>query len=279
MKDFLKRNVGYLVVALISVAYMATSLIVIDRTGKTIQQILVDGAVSFVLGIFISRVFELQGLINGDNDERTLATARLHSETVIRISPFIENLDAWCEAKNKENLRIQRTKILAREGMAYAEYFDEAGCGKGIEPNREKLRDRETRNAEKHRIRCYYKALRLHLAELSASLLTSEAVNVDNPYELGRTKTQYERSSSLKDVVSKLMISVIIGYYGVSLLQDMDYAELIWKGFQILMFCGFGVAKMMRAKMFVVDEYRCRVVKKIDNLTMFENYIKENHHG
>lgn len=279
MKDFLRRNIGYLVVALISAAYMANSLIVIDKTGKTIQQILMDGAVSFVLGVFISRVFELQGLINGDNDERTLATAKLHSETVVRISPMIEHLDAWCEQKNMENLRIQRTKILAREGMAYAEYFDEHGCGKGVTPDKEKLRDKDTRSAEKHRIRCYYKALRLKLAELSASLLTSEAVNVDNPYELGRTKMQYERSSSLKDIFFKLIISMAIGYYGVSFLQDLDYAELIWKGFQVLMFCGFGVIKMMRAKMFVVDEYRCRIIKKIDNLNMFENYVKENRHG
>ena len=35
-----------------------------------------------------------------------------------------------------------------------------------------------------------------------------------------------------------------------------------------------GVIKMYQAYNFVVDEFRGRIVKKIDNLQKFDNYIK-----
>ena len=40
------------------------------------------------------------------------------------------------------------------------------------------------------------------------------------------------------------------------------------------LFLVMGVIKMYQAYNFVVDEFRGRIVKKIDNLQKFDNYIK-----
>lgn len=273
VRDFFKNNIGYFIVALVSGIYIATALITIKETGKTISQIIADGAIVLLLGLFINRIFDLQGMMNGDRDERVQNTVKLHGEMVIRISPYIEQLDDWCEMKNREALKIQRTKILASAGMKYDEYFDDDGVAKNFMPDAEKLKNKLTRADERRRIRCYRKALKLKLTPLTASTLTSEGGRKQDPYFLGRTKAQYETRTGIMDIFSKVGTACIFGYYGVSLVQNFSYAALIWTSLQVAIFLAMGVIKMYRSYMFVTDEYRGRIVKKIDNLQKFENYI------
>lgn len=274
VKDFFKNNIGYFIVGLVCVIYIATALITVTETGKTISQIIADGAIVLFLGLFINRIFDLQGMMNGDRDERVQNTVRLHGETVVRISPYIDRLDDWCEIKNKEVLKIQRTKILAGAGMKYDDFFDKDGVAKTFTPDSEKLKNKLTRGDELHRIKCYRKALRLKLTPLTASALTSEGGRKQDPYYLGRTKAQYETRAGVKDLIAKIGLACIFGYYGVELVRDFSYAALIWTSLQVGIFLAMGVIKMYLSYMFVIDEWRGRVIKKIDNLQAFENYIK-----
>ena len=272
-RDFLKKNIGYMVVGLVSAIYIATSVITMGKTGKTFGESMADGAVVLFLGVFVNRIFDLQGMMNGDREERVQETIRLHGEAVVRVSPYLDRLDKWCEEKNEEALKMQRTKILASEGMRYDDYFDEKGGAKLFVVNKDRLKDKFLRGDEIKRLRCFRKALRLKLTPLTASGLTSEGGKKQDPYYLGRTKSQYERGATISDVITKVIIACLFGYYGAELVQDFSYADLIWKALQIGIFFITGVIKMYQSYMFVVDEYRGRIVKKIDNLQMFENYI------
>lgn len=274
IKDFFKQNIGYFIVALVSVVYIATAFITIDETGKTVEQIIADSAVVFFLGYFINRVFDLQGMMNGDRDERVQKAICVHGETVVKISPYIDKLDDWCNIKNKENLKLQRTKILASEGMRYDDYFNEDGSAKDFVPDQEKLKNKLLRKGEKARIRCFKKALHLKLTPLSAGGLTSEGGKHQDPYNFGRTKQQYETRASIKDILMKVAIAAIFGYYTVKQIQDFDYANLIWNGLQVAIFVIMGCIKMYNSFIFVTDEFRGRVVKKTNNLEMFYNYIQ-----
>lgn len=272
-RDFLKKNIGYMIVGLLSAIYIATSVITMGKTGKTIGEIMADGAIVLFLGVFINRIFDLQGMMNGEREERVQDTIRMHGEAVVRVSPYLDRLDKWCEEKNEEALKMQRTKILAGEGMRYDDYFDERGGAKTFVVNKDRLKDKFLRSDEIKRLRCFRKALRLKLTPLTASGLTSEGGKKQDPYYLGRTKSQYERGATISDVITKVIIACLFGYYGAELVQDFSYADLIWKALQIGIFFITGVIKMYQSYMFVVDEYRGRIVKKIDNLQMFENYI------
>lgn len=272
-REFLKKNIGYMVVGLVSAIYIATSVITMGKTGKTFGEIVADGAIVLFLGMFINRIFDLQGMMNGDREVRVQETIRLHGEAVVRVSPYLDRLDKWCEEKNEEALKMQRTKILASEGMRYDDYFDEKGGAKPFFVNKDRLKDKFLRVDEIKRLRCFRKALRLKLTPLTASGLTSEGGKKQDPYYLGRTKSQYERGATISDVITKVIIACLFGYYGAELVQDFSYADLIWKALQIGIFFITGVIKMYQSYMFVVDEYRGRIVKKIDNLQKFENYI------
>lgn len=274
IRDFFKQNIGYFIVALVSVVYIATAFITVDETGKTIGEIIADTAVVFFLGLFINRVFDLQGMMNGDRDERVQMAIVTHGETVVKISPYIDKLDDWCKLKNEENLKVQRTRVLASEGMRYEDYFNEDGSAKDFKPDEEKLKNKTLRKTEKARIRCFKKALHLKLTPITAGALTSEGGKKQDPYNFGRTKGQYETQTSVRDIITKICIAGIFGYYGVRLIQDFNYATLIWNGLQVAIFLIMGCIKMYNSFMFVTGEYRTRIVNKTNNLEMFHNYIQ-----
>lgn len=273
IKDFFRQNIGYFVVGFISIVYIATAFITIDETGKSVSQIIADGVVAFLLGVFINRVFDLQGMMSGEREEKVVATKKLHGEMVMKISPSIEKLDDWCEEENRKNYKVQRTKILARVGLKYDDCFDDSGVAKPYKVDQSRLDDKYLRKQELKRLAYHNKAVNLKLTALSAGELTSEGGKQQDPYYFGRTKAQYEANQSIMDIISKIGIAVIIGYYGVGLIEEFSYATLIWNTLQVGLFLVMGVIKMYQAYTFITDEFRGRIIKKIDNLQKFENYI------
>ena len=271
IKKHLGKNFGYISVGIVCAIFMLTAFLRMGRTGKTVGEIVTDGAICFFLGCFINRTLDLQGIFEGERDERVINSLKLHEETVERISPNIEKLDAWCEDKNSLALRMQRTKILACECMRYTDYFDVDGVAKPFVFNEESLKNRRQRRAEFRRMKCYNKAVHLKLTPLTSSDLTSEGGRTDDPYYLGRTKAQYESDMRTWDVVMRLGTSLVFGYYGVEMITDFCYATLIWRAMQISLLLLMGMITKYTSFLYMTDEYRGRIVKKIDYLIKFEN--------
>lgn len=272
-KNFFQRFTGYFAIGIVSLIYIATAFLRLDKTGKTVAEIIVDGTLVFLLGFFINRLFDLQGIMDGERDDNFKASMSYHGEAVERISPYIDRLDGWCDEKNKENLRTQRTRILATEGLKYSDYFEEDGTAKEFIPDEKKLNNRFLRKMEMKRIKCFYKALHVKLTPLSACELTSEGSDMNDPYFFGRSKREYEKQSSTSDVISKVAVALIFGYYGVSLIQDFSYAQLIWNALQVGIFILMGITKMYNSFIFITGEFRGRMVKKVTVLDMFLRFV------
>ena len=271
VKDFLKNSTGYGIILLISAGYVATAFITIERSGKSLWRIIADGIVIFLIGIIINRAFELQGITEGDREERVQNAMACHARMVDQVAPYIDRLDDWCDQKNREALRAQRVRILAERGMKYSDYFDEEGMTLEFKVNEERLHNRYLRKIEVKRIRCYYKALSLKLTPLTSGVLTSEGGRYGDPYYLGRSKPEYTRESSREDVISKILLSVLFGYYGIALIANWSVATLIWKALQIVVFLVIGSLKKTQSFQFVTDEFRGRITKKTNILQMFVN--------
>lgn len=273
-KELFGRIFGYIVVFIVCAVYVCAAFLTIDETGKTIPQILLDGALSFILGFLINRMLDLQGINNAERDERFRATQNLHAEVISRIAPYIDKLDEWCENKNRENLRVQRSRCLANEGMRYSEFFYDDGSVKEIKIDPAKFSDKYLGPIEKRKVKCFHRALRLRLTPLTACELTSENSKATDQFNFGRTKAQFEKQSSTEDIIIKLGTAIIFGYYSVRMIQEFSYATLLWNGLQTAFFLISGVIKMFASEQFILGEYRGRIVKKISYLEMFESYSK-----
>ena len=261
------KNAGYFVVVLVSVAYVASSLISISKSGKSIYEIIATGILSLIVGVMINGTFRSIGIRRGDEDERTVATNSLHAQTVEEITPYIDRLDSFCEGENKRALREIRTRILSGEGMKYADYFDEEGGTLGAPSVGEKKVLRAKR-------RTYFKALRVKVHPLLSSNLTSDGAKPYDPFDFGRSKKAYTSQKNAGDVLIKLLMAVIFGYFGVSLASEINVASIIWNSLQIALYVTGGIIQMYSSYMWVVDDYRGSVVKKIDYLQKFKSIMQ-----
>lgn len=277
IKEFIMRNLGYFVVVLACFVYIFREIIVIDETGKSIYRIILDGTLSFLFGILVNRILELQGFTNGERDLKVIKTNDLHSKVVNEITPYINKLEEFCEKKNKQALINARTFIVKNAGLNYEGCFDENGCPKDYDidfekyyykgNNKKKIYERKR---ERERYKAYKKACKVKIFLLSTSSLTNVGGNVFDPFNFGKTKKEYIEQSSKKDIISKVCVALIVGYYGVSLIRSFSWQNLIWTGLQVMLFLLSGTIKMMSAKGFTTGELRYSKIKKIDILQEFK---------
>ena len=270
-KDFLKNYAGYLAVALISFIYIATSVITMGKTGKSIGTIIAEGSASFLVGFVITRLFDVQGIMDGKRDKSVLETVEEHANVVESIEPHLDKLDAWCEKENAKARKTARTRMLAASGMKYSDYFEEDEplpftFATGLE--------KTARRDERRRHRTFLRALNVKLTQLSSGLLMSESREQRDVNYLGPTEDEYERRGAIKDVISKLMLAIVFGYYGVDLVANFSYALLIWRALQVVSYVCMGILKMNKSRRFILEEYRGRIIKKIGYLKKFEIDIK-----
>lgn len=269
-KDFLRLNLFFIVVALACVVYVIRGLVNIVETGKSVAEIIADGSLSAIFGFFISKLLSLQGLAKGELDERVLKTNKLHSQKVEEISERICLLDQWCERKNCEALKSAQAKILANAGISYSEFQE----------GRYKIITRDgfdivlEEELPKNKKRAVKKARRVKLTPLTSSVLTSDGGKREDPYNFGQDKKGYSRRRDERQLISKIICGLLFGYYGVTMITDFSWSDLIWTAIQVTIFLVMGMIAYLQAFFFVVDEYRHRVIKKIDNLEKFENEVK-----
>lgn len=277
-KRFLRgimNSAGYIAVFLVCAAYIATALIGITGGGKTVEQILSDTAIIFILGITINRLSDSQGMINGKNDPEFKATQHLHSDVVLRVAPYIDKLDEWCTIKNAENLKDQRIKILAAKALRYDDYFGDNG--KPYEVDEKRIANKYTKKSELERLAAYEKALNLRLTPITSGSMTTDGEHPEDPYKPARSKRSYEAGRTVYDIISRFVTAIILGYYSVALLENFQWDKLIWHAFQVCLFIVCGVIRMQQSYIYITDEYRQSIVRKIDNLSKFEGWVKEKY--
>ncbi len=267
--EALYRNAGYLAVLLISIVYIVSSLITISKTGKSIYEIIGTGVISLIVGMLITSAFRSIGIRKGDDSEKMISTSALHSKSVEDITPYIDKLDTWCERENELALKRIRTRILSKAGLSYDSCFDKGGVALEF-PIACESDKREDKKAFKAKKKAYKKAVRIKIKPLLASNLTSDGTNADNPFDFGDSKKKYSSQRNMADVLSRALMAVIFGYFSVSLATSIDYASLIWNGLQIVMYIVGGIINMYTAYMWIVDDYRGSIIKKIDYLQKFK---------
>ncbi len=283
--DAFYKSAGYIAVVLISLIYIGGSFIMISKTGKSVYEIIATGVLSMITGLLINGVFRSIGIRRGEDDERTISTAKLYSDSVEAIVPHIDRLEEFCELENKRALSSIRRKLLAKAGLKYDDFFDSDGvlCGYAYELYREeeileasKKQAIKMRRINEKRKHAYNKAVNIKIKLLTPSTLTSEGVKENDPFDFGKTKKEYSSQKNMSDLVSRVLMALIFGYFGVSFVSEVNPAVLIWNTLQIVMYITSGIIQMYSSFMWIVDEHRASLIKKIDYLQKFKIYATTN---
>lgn len=267
-KNFLRMNIGFIASFVTLAVYIATAMFQITETGKTLPRIIGDGAIFYGISLTVCGLLLLQGLSDGDRDMRVLATNYTFSCTVEAMSPYVNHISEWCEIKNAELLKKERMKILAAAGLAYSDYFDDGGNGKGYKPNFDMLESkrRSERRYERKRIAAYEKAAYLKTSRLDQQVLMGGAKSCKEIYNLTKTKRGYAKTAMSEKAGSNAAFAIIFGYYTIKILSGFSVEALIWYGLQACVCLGNGIMQMINAKMFVTDDLRNQTLRKVNFL-------------
>ena len=279
IKRFIIKNIGIILTVLISVLYVFKGFYSLEESGKTVYEILGDGALSALVGFCISALLRQTGINYGNDDIEVLRTRSAHAKKTDEISPYMNLLDDFCELENKRVLREMRTRILAPQGLKYGDYFDEDGFFvKEYVPKEKELASKELEKEYKRKIRLDKRALRraqrLELTPLDSAALTSEGAKVSDPFYY-KTNREYTHERSKSQIISKVLCGIVFGCYTFRFLQEATWQSLMWTALQVTLYLVFGAVEMLDAYMFVKTEGKGSILRKIDELEKFNAYVKE----
>ncbi len=263
--ESLYKNAGYYCVGLISLIYIAGSLILISKTGKSIYEIIGTGFISMVVGSLINGSLRSVGVRRGEENEKMIEAQKNHAEVLCQVSPHLDKLEEFCDSENKNAIKKIRIKILAAVGLKYNDCFDENGVCKELLLTQ----DRKNRRKNRKIMRAYRKAVNLKIKELTVDALTFECGNTDNPFDFGKSKREFSKSKNATDIITRVIMAVIFGYFGVTLVNEINFATVIWNALQIVMYITSGVVGMYSTYMWIVEDYRQGILKKIEYLKRF----------
>lgn len=276
IKSFLKDSLWDFLIVVIVLVYVATGLINIQESGRSIVEIIATGGIAFIFGYTISLLFTAKGLIKGDLHPDVIQANKDHEEAYRKALPYIDLGDDWCEIQNKKALRQVRERILSRSAMAYKDYFDEDGRVKNVEveeitKDMSKLKKRFILRKQK----TLERAINARVTHLIMGDLISESGDAMDPNNMGETKASYQKKTAVKGVLGKLLPAVIVGYFSISLVSELSLANFIWTAFQSLLFIVMGYLKYLNAFYFVSDTYKKSVNKRTAFLENFISWAKE----
>lgn len=276
------KNIHYLTVILISLVYIGGSMIMISKTGRSVAEIIGTGLLSMVVGFLINGIFRQIGLRRGDEDEKMQATINLHSKTVEKVLPYVDKLEDFCQRENEGIRKRLRTTILLEAGMDYKSFFDENGKQICVNPylySKKEIKEVgfferfPLRQKNRQRKRALDKAVSLKLNQLTPTALTSWGGKSENPFDFGKSKTKYVKSQNATDLIMRLLLAIVFGYFGVTLVSEINVASIIWNTLQIVTYLCSGAIQMYSAYVWVTDTYRGTIMQKIDLLETFLHTI------
>ena len=270
IKGFFAANSVFIVVIFVLLFYVFTGVLELNETGQSVGQIIGDGGLFFAISMLVLSLMTLQGLLDGDKDSRVLATNTAHGKIIMEMAPYTDLVDEWCELKNAENLKLQRTRILASVGLKYDDCFDKDGVELKypLEEKPGKVTDRK--NA------AYLKAIFLELPMLDSGTLMSGGNGDGDGYYLKKSKGKYALNAISKKAVMKFALAILVGVYGVQLVSNFSWLILIWTGIQAGICLVSGIAQRLASKMFVTEDLRSQTIRKINFLEMCRCDIQNN---
>ena len=266
IRKFMFKNIGFILVAIVSALYIFKGLYTLGESGKSVAEIIGDGALSASVGFIIGHLLRQTGLNYGNEDIEVIKIKNYHTRLLDEAAPHIDKLDSFCDEENKRSLEAIRKRILSGGGLSYDECFLSDGTVL--------LTDieipRGTPKAEKKKLRlkkrALKRALKVRITPLTPESLSVDGSNYKDPFDFGKTQGQYLRARSGTDLTGKILFGFLFGYYAIYLTENPGLDAVMWASLQIAIYLIFGATQMMQSYLFVKNECSARITRKIDIL-------------
>lgn len=273
-KKFMLKNVGFLLVAIVSALYIVKGLYTLGESGKTVMEIIGDGAISASVGFIIGHLMRQTGISYGNDDTEVIKSRSYHSRLLDEVAPYANRLDKFCEEENRASLEGIRKRILSRAGVPYEDCFNPDGSSRLTVIKISKALSKEERKRLKQKRRAVRRAEAVRITPLTPESLSVDGSKYSDPYDFGKTEGQYLSRKSGADIFNKILFGLLFGYYAIYLTENTGADAIIWASLQIAIYLIFGATQLLQAYMFVKSECNARILRKTDELQRFLNKIR-----
>ena len=261
IKNGFINNIFIIIVGIACLAYICYGIIDISETGKSLTQILMDGAIAFLFATFIIKMFDIDALKRGNKIEKVLQKQNEHERIANEVAEHCDLLEKWCMQKNKQAYISARTRILEAVGIKYSDY-------------ERKLLDYD--KLTKQQKQAIKKADKVKITKLNTNYLLGETAKTNDPHNIGRSKVDYERNIGFTSMFSRIATMIIAGYYSVDVITSASLMDLAWAFVQVVFFLLMGGLRWGQTYMYMNDEYPSFINGKINFLKEFQTAV-ENH--
>ncbi len=275
IRNFIFKNIGIILTVLMSLLYIFKGFYSLEESGKTVFEIIGDGAMSAIFGFAVTALLRQTGINYGNDDIELINARSLHSKKIDKISPYMNFLDEFCHEENIKNQKEMRTRILAPRGLRYEDFFTLEGVFKGVYPAAPSTDDKASRKAYKLDMKAVMQAQKLQLTLLATASLTSERAEINDRYNFKGDEREYVEKRNKTQAISKLACAVVFGYYVLRFSGGSIWQDLLWPAFQVVLYLVFGTIEMLDAYMFMRTDKCGSILRKIDVIDKFYIYAKE----
>jgi len=274
-----RNNLEKIVIFLIATFYIWQGVFKITDRNETFISVLGNILLSVVIGIAISLNMTQMGIKDGRKSDKFIKSEELYGTTKELATPYFDKLYAWCEYKNDQELNTKKRDIIRNVGLSWKAYrlgyYKEHKDDLSLNENQLKAIN-EADSAKIEKIES-----RMLLSDLPTSHL-SLLFGKKEQKRFGKSESDFKKQTLATDLITRLAISFVLGYYTISpLINGSNWrdimANMIWHTLHIVIWITFGTLKYSNAKLFMEDEYRqVHLIQKTELLNEFIITMKNN---
>lgn len=263
---FFTDNALNLIIVIVALVYPLRRLGYIEVSSKTLFEILADITLSVIVGSFISILLHKNGMIKGKGTEVYLYTLDRYGGKVEEASPFIEDVDPFCEWKNAQIKEANQRRLLMGVGLSFDRFKN--GDYKSNKNNKKLLKlNRKQRKTIKE-------IYRLKDYGLNGVTLLSDCSSTITVAKLSEDEATYTRKITAKIPASKILFGVIFGYFALKFYEALDAREILWGAIEMLTYLLAGMMQRQKGFDYITISKRNNMVLKMNYLDEFLNLRK-----
>lgn len=263
--NWIKNYIGFIGVFMVALVYFFWGFLTLKESGKTIQDILVDSTITLSLGMSIAFLMRTQGILWGMASDVIQGVLDVFGSTIKLARPYFKYGVKFARLKNKEALEDVRRQTLDKVGLEYDKFFkDGKYIGTFIKSEKDYTKDeREFVKLQNNAIK---ECMHTRITNLSWQDIISDNGKANDPNYLGGDIKQFMMWTSIKNILSSIVLTIVFSYYTYELFQNFRWEDLYWKAIQVLTFSVLGLVTLYFSYMFITTEYRSRKSKQINLL-------------
>jgi hypothetical protein len=260
--SFIQKNMFFIVILVIGIAYILTGTSNIVKTEETIGTIIASGGISTILGWLISAMCGQQAIIDGFNDNDVIGAINTLGKEIETIDGNITKLDIFCGKENEALMIRKRTRILKKVGLNYSAL--------------ENLTKKGFKNYTSKQKKAIKKALEIGYGYLTPDWLLADIEAEEEKNTKPVSVNKYSWKKNLYNLFTKTLTGVISGLYILEPFVDANWNIVIWRVFFFATWLIFGYVRYITDFNFMTKTYRKTIINKTNYIIKFKATLAEH---